>query len=98
MPPRLVIGCCGWSYLQEQEFHPLLTGKQSTKLQAYAQLFDWVEVNSTFYRIPGITTAERWRQEASAINNRFQFAVKMYQGITHLDRFGRKSRGYFEAI
>jgi len=30
-------------------------------------------------------------------NNRFQFTVKAYQGITHLDRFGRKSREYFEA-
>ena len=54
MAPRLIIGCCGWSYLREQECQPLLTGKNSSRLQAYARLFDSVEVSSTFYRIPRI--------------------------------------------
>jgi len=81
------IGCCGWSYLEEREFAAQIKRKYSTKLQAYAQLFDAVEINSTFYRLPRVSTAQKWRDEAGAVNSKFEFTVKAYQGITHIHRF-----------
>jgi uncharacterized protein YecE (DUF72 family) len=92
------IGCCGWSYLREQEFAGKLTTDYSSTLQAYAQLFDVVEINSTFYRIPRLTTAQKWRKDALEINKGFEFTVKAYQGITHLYRFAKKSQLQFEQV
>lgn len=96
--PTLHIGCCGWSYLREQEFTQSYRQQPASKLQAYAQLFDTVEINSTFYRIPRLTTAQKWRREASAVNPHFEFTVKVYQGITHLHRFGKASRSQFNRV
>ena len=43
--------------------------------------FSLVEVQRTFYKLPMIKTAERWRAEAP---RDFGFAVKAWQAITHL--------------
>jgi len=92
------IGCCGWSYFEEREFAAQIKRKYSTKLQAYAQLFDAVEINSTFYRLPRVSTAQKWRSEADAVNPKFEFAVKVYQGITHLHRFMGESIALFTQL
>jgi len=82
------VGCCGWGYLDcKQYFGSEWKEKFASKLQAYAALFDLVEVNSTFYKIPKPETAERWREEASAINKRFEFSVKCSRTVTHEDAF-----------
>jgi uncharacterized protein YecE (DUF72 family) len=92
------IGCCGWSYLEEREFAAQIKRKYSTKLQAYAQLFDTVEINSTFYRLPRVSTAQKWRDEAGAVNSKFEFTVKAYQGITHIHRFMGESISLFTQL
>lgn len=88
---HVVVGCCGWSYFRPREFRSAVRKPYGSVLQAYAQLFSAVEVNSTFYRIPLATTATRWRQEASDVNDSFLFTVKAYHGITHRSRFGRRA-------
>ncbi len=99
MPPTLRIGCCGWSYLNEHDFDHLLTQPYRSKLQAYAQLFPAVEINSTFYRLPRLSTAEKWRTEADEITSAFEFTVKAYQGITHLHRFkGKEAIAQFNTL
>jgi uncharacterized protein YecE (DUF72 family) len=48
---RIRIGCSGWNYADWRErFYPkgLGTGRW---LERYAEVFDTVEVNSTFYRL-----------------------------------------------
>lgn len=90
MPAKIHTGCCGWSYLNEQEFADKLGGEYSSKLQAYAALFEAVEINSTFYRLPRPATAEKWRKEVDAIRPDFEFTVKAFKGITHLHRFQKK--------
>jgi len=91
MPSCVHVGCCGWSYLNEKEFHELYnSGRRHSKLQAYAKLFDTVEINSTFYKLPRLSTAEKWRKEVDEINPGFEFSVKAYKGITHLHRFQKK--------
>jgi len=85
------IGCCGWSRFRPEK-------KQGTILQEYAKVFDLVEVNSTFYRIPKIKTAEKWLEEAKSVNKNFEFTVKCNRFITHENRFGSESKGVFETM
>ena len=82
------IGNCGWSYLNAKNYFGESWEKQfKTKLQAYVKLFNLVEINSTFYRIPKVKTAEKWRKEADEINPEFEFTIKVSQIITHKDKF-----------
>lgn len=83
------VGCCGWGYLDANQFFGLddWRKKYKHKLQAYADVFDLVEVNSTFYRIPRVSTAEGWRALVDELNERFEFTVKCSKIITHEDRF-----------
>ncbi len=78
------IGNCGWSYYTppkgwEKRF--------KSKLQAYASQFDLVEINSTFYRIPKLSTVRKWREEADEVNKNFEFTIKCSQLITHIRPF-----------
>ncbi len=98
MPPKLHIGCCGWSYLNRKSFSQIVGTPAGSVLQAYARLFETVEVNSTFYGLPKVSTAEKWRRESAEVRPDFHFTVKAYQGITHIDRFGSRSTGLFERV
>ena len=98
MAVTVLIGCCGWSYLNEREFAGQIKRKYSAKLQAYVQLFNTVEINSTFYRLPRLSTAQKWRQEADVLNPKFEFTVKAYQGITHRHRFPGGSVSLFNQV
>lgn len=46
----------------------------------YAELFDTIEVNSTFYKLPNISTAKRWVKDT---RGKVIFCIKAFQGITH---------------
>ena len=70
------IGTCGWGFLRPKRLG--ITG--TSTLNAYSKLFDVVEVNYTFYRIPREDTVKRWRKE---VPEDFVFTVKAYKGITH---------------
>lgn len=91
------IGCCGWNYLMPKKLGLKDWKKRfKSKLQLYASLFDTVEVNSTFYKLPKVSTAKRLLEEALAVNKRFEFSVKAFKGITHVDKFTGKSLEYWE--
>ena len=49
-------------------------------LPLYAERFDTVEVDSTFYRIPAASAVRQWRERTPA---GFTFAAKLPQTITH---------------
>jgi uncharacterized protein YecE (DUF72 family) len=77
---RLYIGCSGWSYSSWQgPFYPKGL-EQSRWLQHYSKVFDYVEVDSTFYSIPSPFRVKKW-----AINTppAFRFTAKMPKVITH---------------
>lgn len=92
------IGCCGWAYLRESDFEKLIKRKYKTKLQAYSQLFSCVEINSTFYRIPKLNTAVKWRKEVDEIDPKFEFTVKTSQIITHVDKFEKSAFWSFDQM
>ena len=80
---RLHIGTSGWAYKDwKGNFYP--DGIKSTQYLAhYAQRFDTVEVDSTFYGIPKRTTVERWFAQTP---ESFIFTLKVPQMITHEKR------------
>jgi len=82
---RVTVGCAGWSSFRPAKFFgPEWRNRFSSVLNAYAHVFNFVEVNSTFYKLPKVETAKRWRSEAG---DNFLFSVKAHRSITHDKRF-----------
>ncbi|HKH32236.1 MAG TPA: DUF72 domain-containing protein [Gaiellaceae bacterium] len=77
------IGCSGWNYGHWRERVYPKGCPPSRWLRFYAGLFDTVEVNTTFYRLPRRDAVARWVEQAP---DDFCFAVKMSRYITHLKR------------
>ena len=72
-----LVGTGGWAYFK-------VPGKES--LKAYPQVFNFVEINHTFYEYPDSRTVENWRKKVS---RDFTFAVRCHQDLTH--KIGLKS-------
>lgn len=67
-------------------------------LEHYAQYFDTVEVNNTFYRLPLKTSVARWVEETPPS---FVFAVKASRYLTHVKRLtdlGGGIQRYYERL
>jgi uncharacterized protein YecE (DUF72 family) len=77
------VGCSGWNYAHWRE-HVYPKGlPQRRWLEHYATLFDTVEVNNTFYRLPQREAVAAWVEETPA---GFVFAVKASRYLTHVKR------------
>ena len=76
------IGCSGWVYASWR--HGIYKGvPQARWLERYAELFDTVEVNATFYRLIKRSTVEGWVERTP---DSFLFAVKGSRYLTHVLR------------
>lgn len=78
--PRIVVGTSGFSYpAWRGPFYPddLPT---SGMLRYYAGVFQTVEINHSFYRLPTPALLASWRRETPPT---FRFALKAPQRITH---------------
>lgn len=74
---EIKIGTCGYGgYTPPGDWKK----RYADKLQAYADLFDGVEINRTFYKLPMVKTTERWRRE---VPEDFEFSIKAWQAVTH---------------
>jgi len=71
------IGCAGWSIPTEATAH---FPAGSSHLQRYAQVFDAVEINSSFYRTHRPATYRRWGE---TVPESFRFSLKVPRTITH---------------
>lgn len=83
------VGTSGWSYPTGRGtwngvFYPRPRPRGFDELRYYAEHFDTVEVNSTFYRVPEAAQVARWVQRTPTD---FLFAVKLFQKFTHPDMF-----------
>ncbi|HUE85006.1 MAG TPA: DUF72 domain-containing protein [Vicinamibacterales bacterium] len=83
----LRIGTSGWNYPKGRGtwngiFYPEkgATPRGFDELGFYAERFNTVEVNSTFYGQPRATVSLRWVKRTPP---GFEFAVKLYQKFTH---------------
>ena len=94
-PPKIRVGTSGWNYPSGEGtwngvFYPASKGRRPRgapkldELAFYAEHFDTVEVNSTFYRIPTPKTAAGWAERTPA---GFDFSLKLYQKFTHPEMF-----------
>lgn len=82
-PLRVRIGPAGWSYKDwEGTVYPPSPGKGFDQLAFIAELFDTVEVNSSFYRTPPPTHSSSWLRRTS-LNPDFRFTTKLFRGFTH---------------
>jgi uncharacterized protein YecE (DUF72 family) len=87
------IGTSGWSYPSGPGtwngiFYPARRGamRGATELEYYAEHFDTVEVNSSFYRVPEPAVTAKWVQQTP---RRFDFCLKLFQKFTHPGMFAR---------
>jgi uncharacterized protein YecE (DUF72 family) len=92
------IGCSGWNYDDWRgRLYPEGLGKQRW-LGRYAEVFDTVEVNSTFYRLASRDAVARWVQQTPS---GFVFAAKASRYLTHIRRLKEIGEGverYYERI
>lgn len=54
--------------------------QDKSRLCYYGSLFDSVEINSSFYRLPMPVTVEKW---AGMVPDNFRFTFKLWKEITH---------------
>jgi uncharacterized protein YecE (DUF72 family) len=73
-------GCSGWSYTSwEGPFYPSNLDNKSW-LPYYSQVFNYVEVDSTFYYIPSELMVRNWNRSTT---ENFRFTAKLPKIITH---------------
>jgi len=92
------IGCSGWNYPHWRERVYPKGLPASRWLAHYAELFDTVEVNNTFYRLPRRESVATWVQESPS---GFLFAVKASRFLTHMKRLTDMRQGvrrFYERI
>jgi uncharacterized protein YecE (DUF72 family) len=69
--PDFLVGTGGWAYFK-------VPNKPS--LKAYSEVFNFVEVNYTFYHYPNPRIVEGWRK---TVPKDFTFSVRCHQDLTH---------------
>jgi uncharacterized protein YecE (DUF72 family) len=85
------VGTSGYSYKEwKGSFYPKDLPADGM-LRYYAERFDAVEINNTFYRMPKADVLKAWADE---VPSGFQFVIKSPQRITHFQRL----RGAGESI
>ena len=77
------IGCSGWNYAHWRGVVYPENVPERRWLAYYAQWFDTVEVNATFYRLPELETFQKWRARTP---DDFRWAVKASRFLTHIKR------------
>lgn len=76
------VGTSGWQYADWRD--AVYAGRpQRLWLSTYAESFDTVEVNATFYRLPVATAVQHWVEQVPPA---FIFVVKASRYLTHIKR------------
>jgi uncharacterized protein YecE (DUF72 family) len=92
------IGCSGWNYPHWREVVYPKGLAQRRWLEHYATLFDTVEVNTSFYRLPSTSAVAGWVEQTPPD---FLFSVKASRYLTHVKRLTDLGRGverFYERI
>ncbi|NIP67458.1 DUF72 domain-containing protein [Candidatus Bathyarchaeota archaeon] len=75
------IGTCGWARVYQGL--PPSEREGRTNLQAYAEHYSIVEINSSFYKLHRISTYRKWNRQ---IPPDFQFTLKCHRSVSHDER------------
>jgi uncharacterized protein YecE (DUF72 family) len=82
---ELYVGCSGWSYDSWLgHFYPKRLESRRW-IDYYSKVFDYGEIDSTFYATPNRYTTVRW---ATTTPDNFRFTAKFPQVVTHDTRLG----------
>ena len=71
---QLHIGAGGWDYFSISH---------GDRLKAYSSVYDFVEVNSTYYQLPSLATVASWRKR---VLPEFEFSVRCQKDVAELHR------------
>ena len=86
---KLYVGCSGWSYDGWLgHFYPSNLDRKDF-LKYYSQVFDYVEIDSSFYSAPNVFMTKRW---ASKTPDNFRFTAKFPRSITHEKRLAEPEK------
>jgi uncharacterized protein YecE (DUF72 family) len=83
MPARILVGSCSWTdptLVSSGRFYPPGVTSAEARLRYYAEQFDIVEVDSTYYAPPSARNSELW---AARTPDHFVFNVKAFGLLTH---------------
>jgi len=81
--PSIRIGCSGWQYRGWRgDFYPP-TLPLNRWFDYYAERFNSVEINNSFYRLPEARTFAAWGRRAP---EGFEYAVKASRYLTHMKK------------
>jgi uncharacterized protein YecE (DUF72 family) len=83
MPHEIRIGTSGWNYASWRGVLYERGVAQRRWLERYAEEFDTVELNASFYRLPSAEQFASWKDRTP---RGFAFAVKGSRFITHIKR------------
>ena len=78
------IGCSGFHYKHWKDFFYPKDLPQKKWFEYYCQHFNRVELNTTFYRFPKLSSVEEWYNRSPPD---LVFAVKAHRLITHFKQF-----------
>lgn len=96
MAGKLFFGTAGWSYSDwEGKVYPRPRPPRFNPLFFLAQLFEFVEVNMTFYSIPDTRIVEGWVQKTRMCPD-FRFWIKAHRQFTHDRSFGPETVSRFK--
>lgn len=89
----LRIGTSGWNYPKGAGtwnglFYPARRPRGFDELAWYAEHFDTVEVNSSFYGPPTESTARKWAERTPP---GFEFCLKLHQQFTHPEMYKKSA-------
>jgi uncharacterized protein YecE (DUF72 family) len=76
---RIRIGCSGWNYKHWRGLFYPAAMPQRRWFEHYAEHFDTVEINNSFYRLPKAEIFDKWRMQAPP---GFCYAVKANRFLT----------------
>ena len=82
---RPYVGCSGWQYKDWRGIVYPEKLPQRAWFEHYTTLFDTVEINNTFYRLPPPETVEGWAKQAPS---GFVYALKLGQFGSHRKKLG----------
>ena len=77
---QLSVGAGGWDYFSVPS---------GDRLKAYSSAYDFVEVNSTYYRLPSPVTVSSWRRRVSL---GFEFSIRCHKDLAELHRLELTSK------
>jgi uncharacterized protein YecE (DUF72 family) len=82
-PEGLFFGPAGWSYADWRgTVYPEPPPPRFDPLAFLAGQFDFVEVNTSFYRVPSLKLTQGWADKTAAFPA-FRFWLKLHQSFTH---------------